>query len=109
MIAVARAREKFAKFPEAELEAALNEWWAKEALAQTEDPFAPAPPKKGTVYEVLPSLDSLAIVRSFLIIEEILEMEIPVGLVKPGGYCSREEMLKDLLPKIRKHYQKQQT
>ena len=109
MIAVARAKERTAQFPERELVAGFKDWWAAEALERTDDPFAPTPKKVSTLYELLPALDSLAIVRSFLIAEEILEMKIPVGLVKPGGYYSREEMLDDLLPKLRKLHQKKQT
>jgi hypothetical protein len=109
MIAVARAKERSAQFPEEELKAALKDWWSKEALERSEDPFAPAPQKISTIYDLLPALDSLAIMNSFLIVGKILGMEIPVGLVKPGGYYSQEEMMGDLLPKIRKHYQKIQT
>jgi hypothetical protein len=106
MIAIAKPAQRAAQFPEKEIEAALIEFWAEEAL----DPFAsvsrmPA----GTLYELLPALDSLTIAGGLLVIEKILGMEVPVRLVKAGGYRSREEMLKDLLPKLWKYYEKKQT
>src|SRR6266480_1794554 len=88
-------------FPEKEIQSALIQFWAKETLERMEDPFAPNP-KAGTLYELLPCLDSLTMVRSFLVIEKILRTKIPVRLLKPGGYSSRGEMLNDLLPKLRK-------
>jgi hypothetical protein len=104
MIATARPKERTARFPEEELTATLTKWWAAEALERVDDPFSPVLQTVGTIYELLPALDSLTIVRSFLIIEEIMEMPVPVCLVKPGGYQSREEMLGDLVPKLRKYY-----
>ncbi|SRR6266404_5399200 len=109
MIATAKSKKQALQFPEKKLETALIEWWAKEALERADDPFSPVPKTAGTIYELLPALDSLTIMRGLLIIEEILEIEVPVRLVKPGGYNSREEMLKDMLPKLRKLYEKKQT
>ena len=35
---------------------------------------------------------------------EILDIEIPPEIIKPGGYDSCDEMLDDLLPKLRDVY-----
>jgi len=106
MIAMAKPKRHVAQFPKQELEAALVKWWASESLDRADDPFAKVPTKPDTLYSILPVLDSLAVVGSFLVIEEILKMEVPVGLVKRGGYCSCQEMLDDLFPKLRKLYEK---
>jgi hypothetical protein len=108
MIAAAKSEVRQAQFPQKTIEAALIKWWAEEALERSDDPFAPVPNTSGTIYELLPSLDSLTIVRSFLVIEKILEINVPVSLVKPGGYHSREEMLTDLMPKLRRYWEKRQ-
>jgi len=59
----------------------------------------------GTPYDLLPEMGSLTVVRSFVIIKNVLGMEVPVCLVRPGGYFSQTEMLNDLLPKFRKLYE----
>ncbi len=109
MIATENSSDLTARFPEAELVTALVEWWSKKAMERVDDPFSTVPQTTGTIYELLPALDSLTVVESFLIIEKILGITIPVSLVKPGGYTSNEDMLKDLLPKFRKVYEKRQT
>src|SRR5207244_4264039 len=104
-----KLQDRMVAFPEAEIVTALNNWWRQEALERAEDPFAPALKPTGTLYDLLPALDSLEIMRSFLIIDKILKRKVPVSLVKAGGYYSREEMLKDLLPKLRKLHEHGET
>jgi hypothetical protein len=106
MIATEKEKDAATEFPENALLDALATWWAKEAQERVDDPFYTVPQTKGTIYELLPALDSLSVVESFLIIEKILAISVPVSLIKSGGYCSREEMLEDLLPKLRKIYEK---
>ena len=109
MIAAVKPPDRIVAFPENEIITALHKWWAEEALERAEDPFSPALKPTGTLYDLLPALDSLSIMRSFLTVKKILKKEVPVGLVKPGGYYSREEMLKDLLPKLRKLHEQTET
>jgi hypothetical protein len=109
MVATAKLKQKLIGFPEADVEAALIEFWNEKSLQRNDDPFEPVTKSGGTLYDLLPALDSLTIVCSFLIIERVLEMEVPVGIVKAGGYHSRDEMLKDLLPKLRKLYEKKRA
>ena len=108
MIAIAESPKRTA-FPASEIKTALEQWWVTESLDRADDPFAKAPKATGTIYDLLPALDSLTIIRSFVVIEKVLDFQIPVTLVKPGGYSTREEMLKDLLPKLRAFYEKRQT
>jgi hypothetical protein len=109
MAVITKPRGPIVEFPEREVEDSLKEWWKSEAIKIADDPFAPVPKTVGTLYELLPPLDSLTIVRSLLVVEKILDIEVPVGLVKTGGYQSREEMLKDLLPKLRRLFEKSRS
>src|SRR5690348_9919206 len=90
MVAMVQTKTQVARFPEEQINAALIQFWKREALDRADDPFAPVPKIACTLYELLPALDSLTIVRSFLVIEQILEFPVPVALVKPGGYYSQE-------------------
>jgi hypothetical protein len=101
MAALPKVKELPVRFPQGEIETALTNWWAKEVDEKLDDPF-----KKGSIYELLPPLDSLRVVQSLLTIEAIIGLPVPEKLVKPGGYKSREEMLSDLLPKLRHLFEK---
>ena|SRR5690242_16341153 len=105
MVAAERIRHT-SRFPEQELRAALLNFWDQKVKERRKDPFSAKSKIEGTVYELVPALDSMTIVRSFVVVGKLLKMKIPVGLVKRGGYDSREEMLDDLIPKIKKHYEK---
>jgi hypothetical protein len=109
MISVVKSVETAKRFPEQAVQSALTKWWNSEALERTDDPFTAGKTISGTLYELLPELDSLTVVNSFLTIEGILGMSVPERLVKPGGYRSRDEFLNDLIPKLRNLYQKQQS
>ena len=109
MIAAEKVKSDVARFPEHELRTALTDFWKKQIKDRQTDPFAPKPSGGGTLYDLLPALDSLTIVRSFVVVEKVLKMKIPVGLVKKGGYDSREQMLQDLIPKLQKIYAKRST
>lgn len=107
MIAVATLTEsRPASFPESKIRAALIEFWNKTSAENVDDPFAQELSAKGTIYDLLPDMDSLTVVNSLLLIEEILGIEVPAKIVKAGGYTSQKQMLDDLLPKIRKEFEK---
>ena len=95
-------------FPSTLVRGALREFWAQEAKDKKDDPFAPVPNVSGTIYEVLPELDSLTIVKSIRKVEKILGIEIPLTLIKAGGYCSETEFLDDMIPKFQKEYERRQ-
>lgn len=87
--------------PEKEIRKAIEQWWAKQDAERANDPFKPLP-QVGTLYEVLPAIDSLTIMDAILEIEKVVQFEIPVSCIKKGGYESREEMITHLLKQIRK-------
>jgi hypothetical protein len=102
--ATRKSAEPIIPFPEESVVAALNKWWDSEVVEQADDPLNPAV-KVGTLYDLLPTIDSLTVVRGLLTIEEIINMTVPVRLVKRGGYSSRKQMIDHLLPRIRELYQ----
>ena len=95
------SQSKRQAFPERELLAALEQWWEKEV---DDDPFAD-PAKKGTLYDLLPTVDSLTLVNMLLTLESLLGFSLPISVIKRGGYRTKEEMTKHLLPRIRRAFE----
>lgn len=89
-------------YSEDDLTADLRSWW-DDQVADADDPFADPqpPPRTGTIFEVLPVVDSLGVVTALITIEKHVQFELPPGIIKAGGYRSFEEMVGDLLPKVR--------
>lgn len=88
-------------YSETDLAADLRTWW-DEQVNLDNDPFAdPSPPRVGTIFEVLPVVDSLGVVTGLLTVEGHINMKAPPRLIKRGGYRNVEEMVGDLLPKVR--------
>lgn len=92
-------------FPEGLIRERITAWWGDEIDKRKNDPFAPKN-WKSTLYEVLPAIDSLAVLESMIIIEQVLDQKIPSRVIRPGGYNSSDEMLKHLLPQLRKLHEK---
>ncbi len=92
---------KIEVFPEGLIRERITAWWGEEVDKRKKDPFAPKN-WKGTLYEVLPAIDSLAVLESMIIIEQVLDQKIPSRLIRPGGYNSSDDMLKHLLPQLSK-------
>lgn len=107
MITTEEPKPRVIQFPEAEITKALTEFWNKKLRERADDPFAAQ--VKGTLYDLLPALDSLTVVRSLVVVGKVLKMKIPVYLVQRGGYASRQEMLNHLVPKLRKHFEKRNS
>jgi hypothetical protein len=88
-------------YSEIDLIADLRTWW-NDQVADAEDPFAdPSPPRTGTIFEVVPVIDSLGVVTALLTIEKHVNFEVPARIIRAGGYRSFDDMTADLLPKIR--------
>lgn len=88
-------------YSEDDLKADLRAWW-DDQVSTEDDPFAdPQPPRTGTIFEVVPAIDSLGVVEALITIEKHLKCEVPPRIIKAGGYRDFEEMAGDLLPKIR--------
>lgn len=88
-------------YSEDDLAADLRDWW-NDQVAVDDDPFAdPRPPKVGTIFEVVPVVDSLGVVTALVTIEKHVNFKVPPSVIKAGGYRDLEEMLGHLLPRIR--------
>ncbi|MCE4225943.1 hypothetical protein HCU64_19510 [Methylobacterium sp. C25] len=77
----------------------LRSWWDDEV--GDGDPFADPKPASGTIFDVIPTIDSLGAVNGLLTIEKHVGFEVPPRVIRPGGYASFEDMTADLLPKVR--------
>src|SRR5579871_3786908 len=105
MKATAPARHnRIQPFPESEIRDRIKKFWKEKTDEEADDPFATE--RKNTLYDVLPVMDSLEIVRFILRIEEIIDIEIPPKVIQRGGYDSCEEMTRHLMPQLRELYTK---
>lgn len=86
-------------YSEGELLADLRTWWDGEVGDY--DPFADPKPPTGTIFDVIPTVDSLGAVNGLLTIEKHVGFELPPRVIRPGGYASFDDMAADLLPKVR--------
>ena len=77
----------------------LRDWWDEEVGG--DDPFASPAPPAGTIFDVVPAIDSLGVVETLVVIETHTGFEVPPRIIRRGGYHSFEDMTNDLLPKIR--------
>ncbi|MEZ5972606.1 MAG: hypothetical protein R3C31_12410 [Hyphomonadaceae bacterium] len=79
----------------------LQGWW-NEQVANPDDPFADPPTPTGTIFDVLPVLDSLAAVTGLIAIEKHVPFKVTSRVIRKGGYNSFEDMISDLMPKLEK-------
>ena len=87
-------------FSEDALAEDLRAWWDGE-VGDADDPFADPKPPSGTIFDVLPAIDSLGAVNGLLTIEKHVGFEVPSRIIRRGGYSSFDDMTSDLLPKVR--------
>jgi hypothetical protein len=92
-----------ASFPESDIRKRFTSWWNAETERLKNDPFAPK--EKGTLYDVVPDIDSLSVVESLVIAEAILNCKVPAKIIRSGGYSSANEMIEHLMPELRKLYE----
>jgi hypothetical protein len=52
----------------------------------------------GSIISVRPAIDSKRVVDATLITEEILGIDLPPEIIKPGGYESCEAMIDHIVP-----------
>lgn len=91
------------------LTADLRAWWDGE-VGGADDPFAdPKPALSGTIFDVLPAIDSLGCVNGLLTIEKHVGFEVPPSILRRGGYSSFDDMTADLLPKVRAMMERRRT
>lgn len=84
---------------------ALRDWYVEEAEAIDADIVNDAPSGEGgSIISKTPAIDSKRVLDASSVTKEILRIEIPPEIIKPGGYETCDEMLADLLPKLRDVY-----
>jgi hypothetical protein len=89
----------------AKLAAELVAWFDKETAAIDAAVDAKAPAGSGgSIVSVSPAIDSKRVVDATIITEEILGIELPPEIIRPGGYDSCDAMLADIIPKLRQVY-----
>lgn len=93
------------KFPKKEVLAKLKEWYEEKANSRLRRKSLKK--KVGTVFDIQPEISSVESVEVFLEVKALIKFEIERkgSLIKPGGYRSCEEFVKDLLPKIERRYE----
>jgi len=81
---------------EPELREALRKWWEEEAQN-----FDAAVSETASVWDGMPEIDSKAVVKASPIIREFVGGDLDPKLIRKGGYSSFDDLVKDLLPKLR--------
>ncbi len=72
-------------YAEDALLADLRAWWDGE-VEGTADPFAnPTPGAAGTIFDVLPVIDSLSCISGLLTIEKHVGFEVPSRILRSGA------------------------
>jgi hypothetical protein len=87
------------------LKAELISWFEKEtaAIDAAVDEKA-TPGAGGSIVSVSPAIDSKRVVDATIITEEVLGIELPPEIIKPGGYDSCDAMLEHIIPKLKQVY-----
>lgn len=90
-----------AKVPE--LKTKLEKWFEEETASidgavASEAPAGPG----GSIMSKRPAIDSKRVVDATVITQEVIGIELPPQIIKPGGYDSCQEMVDDLVAKLEK-------
>lgn len=81
----------------------LSDWFEAESAAIDGSVIAAAPSGTGgSIISVRPAIDSKRVVDATLVTEEVLGVELPPEIIKPGGYDSCEALIADIVPKLQK-------
>jgi len=88
------------EYDETALVADLQLWW-DDQVEPKDDPFADKPLPSGTIFDVLPAVDSLGVVAALVTLEKHVGFKVPPKIIKRGGYADFNEMTADLLPKVK--------
>jgi len=89
------------KFPKEAIEAKLKAWYKRKSTSRLRRSILKKK-NEGTVFSVQPEISSVESVEVFLEVEPLIEFELQRKgtLIKPGGYRSSDEFVKDLLPRL---------
>jgi hypothetical protein len=94
-----KAKEFDEKVPT--LKSALEAWFEEETAPIDGVEEAPSG-DGGSILETRPAIDSKRVVDATVITKKVLGIPLPPAIIKPGGYASCEEMIDDLIPKLKK-------
>lgn len=86
-----------------DLEDLMREWWDEEQSGWSIDKKAKDELKKQAkdIMSSIPVIDSKVAITVSAVVEEILGAEIHPSLIKKGGYSSIDELIEDLLGKLK--------
>lgn len=85
------------------LVAELKAWFEEETASIDGSVEAGAPAGSGgSIMGMRPAIDSKRVVDATVITKQVLDIELPPEIIKPGGYKSCEEMIADIVPKLEK-------
>lgn len=84
-----------------ELIAQFEAWFEEETTSIDGSTSTGAPSGAGgSIIAMRPAIDSKRVVDATIITQQVLGIELPPEIIKPGGYDSCEAMIADLLPKL---------
>lgn len=80
------------------------EAWFEEETASIDSAVAKAAPagSGGSIITMRPAIDSKRVLDATVITKQVLGIELPPQIIKPGGYSSCGEMIADIVPKLQK-------
>jgi len=83
--------------------AELHEWFEEETASIDGTVSAEAPSGGGgSIVAKRPVIDSKRVVDATIVTKKVLGIELPPEIIKPGGYVSFDELIKDIIPKLEK-------
>jgi hypothetical protein len=86
-----------------ELISELQTWFEEEAAPIDGVPGSDAPSGDGgSILGMRPAIDSKRVVDATAITKRVLGVELPPAIIKPGGYTSCDEMITDIVPKLKR-------
>lgn len=91
--------EEYLISPEKALINELETWWAEEQENWDNSLETESENDGSSVWDSMPMYDSKAVARSSPIFEKHLGIPLDISLIRPGGYDTMEEMIRDLVPK----------
>jgi len=91
--------------PEEGLENALRRWWKEEQSdwdRRVDSSNAKRLPGGAELWDGMPTIDSKAVTETSPIFEHHLGIPLDTSKIRPGGYSDIEDLISDLVPKMKK-------
>lgn len=94
-------KEKQHQFPVEEIKLVFQEFLASKSSVQAvlNENFNTNSNSNITIFPQ-PEIDSLSVAELFDLLETIVGFELPLSLIKAGGYDDGEDLLNDILPNL---------